>query len=171
LSASFREVRDYTARHATFVVSRDLYKAIDNRRFETVLTSGTGRVAATIAYPRLVAGSAPPPSPGGHARPGPQQALLQLIRVDPEGQDVVLVFRVPEALDLGGPMQLRIGELSASFREVRDYTARHATFVVSRELYKAIDNRRFETVLTSGTGRVAATIAYPSLQPDRRRSR
>jgi hypothetical protein len=124
--------------------------------FVSLLLWGATMVPAVQAQPR---------------RGRPAHAGLQLVRVDPEGQDVVLVFRVPEALDLGGPMQLRIGELSASFREVRDYTARHATFVVSRELYKAIDNRRFETVLTSGTGRVAATIAYPSLQPDRRRSR
>jgi hypothetical protein len=79
------------------------------------------------------------------------------------GQDVLLVFRVPEELDLGGPMQLRIGDLSVNFRDVQDYNARHATFVVSRELYKAIDNRRHPTVLSSGTGRVEATIAYPPL--------
>jgi hypothetical protein len=105
------------------------------------------------------AGCAPQPRPRG-APP----AVLQLIRVEPVGQDVVLVFRVPEALDLGGPMQLRIGDLSVKFRDVQDYHARHATFVLSRELYKAIDNRRLETVLSSGTGRVAATIAYPPLQ-------
>jgi hypothetical protein len=80
------------------------------------------------------------------------------------GQDVLLVFRVPEGLELGGPMQLRIGDLSVNFRDVQDYTARHATFVLSRELYKAIDNRRYPTVLTSGTGRVETTIAYPPLQ-------
>jgi hypothetical protein len=96
-------------------------------------------------------------------RPAAPQAILQLIRVDPVGQDVLLVFRVPEVLDLGGPMQLRIGDLSVNFRDVQDYTARHATFVLSRELYKALDNRRHPTVISSGTGRVETTIAYPPL--------
>jgi hypothetical protein len=96
------------------------------------------------------------------AQPRPP-AALKLVRVEPMGQDVLLVFRVPEVLDLGGPMQLRIGDLSVNFRDVQDYNARHATFVVSRELYKAIDNRRHPTVLSSGTGRVEATIAYPPL--------
>jgi hypothetical protein len=153
LSVQFREVQDYNARIARFVVSRELYKAIDNRQHPTVLTSCQGRVAATVAYPRLTAGS---------ARPAPT-AALQLLRVDPVGQDVVLVFRVPEELDLGGPLQLRIGDLSVNFRDVQDYNARHATFVLSRELYKALDNRRHPTVISSGTGRVETTIAYPPL--------
>jgi hypothetical protein len=162
LSVQFREIQDANARTARFVVSRELYKAIDSRRHQTVLTSCQGWVANTITYPRLVDVSAPPPYPGVSTRPTPQ-AGLTLVRVDPEGQDVLLVFRVPEALELNCPMQLRIGDLSIQFREVQDANARIARFVVSRELYKAIDSRRHQTVLTSCYGWVTATITYPRL--------
>jgi hypothetical protein len=103
------------------------------------------------------------PVVGAQPRRAPH-AGLRLVRIEPAGQDVLLVFRVPAALDLNCPMQLRIGDLSVNFREVQDYNARIARFVVSRELYKAIDNRQHDTVLTSCEGRVATTIAYPSLR-------
>jgi hypothetical protein len=95
-------------------------------------------------------------------RPVPQ-AVLRLMRVEPAGADVLLVFRVPETLDLNCPMQLRIGDLSVRFREVQDFNTRTARFVMSRELYQAIDNRRQQTVLTSCYGWIATTIAYPPL--------
>ena len=91
------------------------------------------------------------------------QAVLKLVRVEPAGQDVLLAFHVPAALDLNCPMQLRIGDLSIQFREIHDANARVAHFVVSRELYKAIDSQRHQTVLTSCYGWVNATITYPPL--------
>jgi len=155
-SVSFREIQDQKARTARFVISRDLYAAIDNRQFNTILTSCSNWVSSAITYPRLVSAS-PPPAP-----PAPQ-AALKLIRVEPVGQDVLLVFRVPEALDLGCPMQLRIGDFSVNFRDVQDQKARTARFVMSRDVYAAIDNRQFNTVLTSCVGKVEHSISYPRL--------
>ena len=104
-----------------------------------------------------------PASEAQPRRPRAPQAVLKLVRVEPVGQDVLLVFRVPEALDLNCPMQLRIGDLSVQFREMQDANARAARFVMSRELYKAIDSRQHQTVLTSCYGWVTATITYPPL--------
>ena len=151
LSVQFREVQDANARTARFVLSRELYQALDNRQHQTVISSCQGQVANTITYPRLTAVSTSP------------EAILKLVRVDPVGQDVVLVFRVPDALDLSCPMQLRIGDLSVQFREVQDANARTARFVLSRELYQALDNRQHQTVISSCQGQVANTITYPSL--------
>jgi hypothetical protein len=152
-SVSFREIQDQKARTARFVISRDLYAAIDNRQFNTVLTSCFNWVSSSITYPRLASAS-PPPAP---------QAALKLVRAEPAGQDVLLVFRVPEGLDLGCPMQLRIGDFSVNFRDVQDQKARTARFVMSRDVYAAIDNRQFNTVLTSCAGRVEHSITYPPL--------
>ncbi len=63
-----------------------------------------------------------------------QSGTLKLIKVEPMGQEVQLVFRVPELLDLICPMQLRIGDFSLSFRELQDRNARTARFVMSRDL-------------------------------------
>ena len=93
----------------------------------------------------------------------PSQAPLKLIRAEPVGQDVLLTLRVPEALDLGCPMQLRIGDISVNFREVQDQKARTARFVIARDLYAAIDNRQFNTVLTSCFNWVSSPITYPRL--------
>lgn len=152
-SVNFREVQDYKARTARFVMSRDVYAAIDNRQYSTVLTSCNNWVASSIVYPRLASAS---------ARPAPQ-AVLKLMRIEPVGQDILLVFRVPDALDLNCPMQLRIGDFSVNFREVQDYKARTARFAMSRDLYAAIDNRQYNTVLTSCQGAVTNAIAYPPL--------
>ena len=75
-----------------------------------------------------------------------------------------MTLRVPEALDLGCPMQLRIGDFSVNFREVQDPKARSARFVMSRDMYAAIDNRQFNTVLTSCSGKVENSITYPPLR-------
>jgi hypothetical protein len=106
------------------------------------------------------------PAVGAQSRRAPQ-AVLKLVRVEPVGNDVMLVFRVPETLDLGCPLQLRIGDFSVNFREIQDYNARTARFVISRDLYKAIDNRKHHTVLTSCRGSVAHEITYPPLSPPR----
>jgi len=71
---------------------------------------------------------------------------------------------VPEGFDLGCPLQLRIGDFSVTFREVQDYKARTARFVMSRDLYAAIDTRQYNTVLTSCQGSVTNSIAYPPLR-------
>jgi hypothetical protein len=112
------------------------------------------------------------PLPAVAARRGGSGAPLQLIRVDPEGRNIVLTFRVPERLELQcSPMQLRVGDFSLQFREVRDYNARTASFVIGRDVYSAIDNRRFQTTLTACSNWITASVQYPPLsrpRPDRR---
>lgn len=152
-SVHFREVQDRNSRTARFVISRDLYSALDNRTHQTVLTSCFLWTSEHITYPALAKVIAPPTP----------VTPLRLVRVDPEGKDVRLVFRVPETLDLGCPLQLRIGELSVSFREVQDRNARVARFVMSRDLYGAIDNRTHQTILTSCAVWTAENITYPAL--------
>jgi hypothetical protein len=61
------------------------------------------------------------PTVGAQSQRAPQ-AVLKLVRIEPAGHDVVLVFRVPETLELSCPLQLRIGDFSANFREVPSTT-------------------------------------------------
>lgn len=99
----------------------------------------------------------------GRTRPG-GYAAFRLIQAELIGRDVLLVFRVPPALEIQcAPMQLRIGRLAVEFREIRDYRDRTASFVLNAELYESIDGRTLPTVLTACYSWITAPIYYPPI--------